>query len=215
MYAIVEIAGQQFKVEKKQEIFVHRLEGKEGSKVEFSDVMLIDNNGKVNVGTPVIKGAVVSAKILEHIKGDKVLVFKKKRRKGYQKLNGHRQYMSRILIENILEKAPKAAAPKAEKKEEKPASAKATADKSEAKPKAAAKPKATAKPKAEKPAAKKSASTKAAADKPAAKKPAAKKAAPKAAAKPAAKKAAPKTEAKKTATKKETKPDDKKSADDK
>jgi large subunit ribosomal protein L21 len=79
MYAIVEIAGQQFKVEKKQEIFVHRLEEKEGSKVEFSDVMLIDNDGKINIGTPVIKGAVVSAKVLEHMKGDTVLVFKKKR----------------------------------------------------------------------------------------------------------------------------------------
>jgi large subunit ribosomal protein L21 len=184
MYAIVEIAGQQFKVEKKQEIFVHRLEGKEGSKVEFSDVLLIDNNGNINVGTPVIKGALVSAKILEHMKGDKVLVFKKKRRKGYQKLNGHRQYMSRIVIENILEKAPKAAA----KKEEEPASAKAVADKGEAKPKAAAK-----KPAAKKPATKKPASVKAPADKPAAKKPAAKKTAPKAA-------------AKKTATKKDDKP---------
>jgi large subunit ribosomal protein L21 len=114
MYAIVEIAGQQFKVEKKQEIFVHRLEGKEGSKVEFSDVLLIDNNGKVNVGTPNIKGAMVSAKILEHLKGDKVLVFKKKRRKGYQKLNGHRDMLTKVVIESILEKAPKAAAPKAE-----------------------------------------------------------------------------------------------------
>jgi len=87
MYAIVEIAGQQFKVEKKQEIFVHRLEDKEGSKVEFSDVLLIDKDGKVNVGTPTVKGALVSAKVLEHMKADKVLVFKKKRRKGYQKLN--------------------------------------------------------------------------------------------------------------------------------
>ncbi|MCK5078941.1 MAG: 50S ribosomal protein L21, partial [Bacteroidales bacterium] len=132
MYAIVEIAGQQFKVEKKQEIFVHRLEGKEGSKVEFSEVMLIDNNGKVSVGTPMIKDALVSAKILEHMKADKVLVFKKKRRKGYQKLNGHRQYMTRLVIENILEKAPKAAAPKAEK----PDSAKATTAKKETAPKA-------------------------------------------------------------------------------
>ncbi|MCK5338355.1 MAG: 50S ribosomal protein L21 [Bacteroidales bacterium] len=145
MYAIVEIAGQQFKVEKKQEIFVHRLEGKEGSKVEFSEVMLIDNNGKVSVGTPMIKDALVSAKILEHMKADKVLVFKKKRRKGYQKLNGHRQYMTRLVIENILEKAPKAAAPKAEK----PDSAKATTAKKETAPKA--KPKAAAKPKATKP----------------------------------------------------------------
>ena len=179
MYAIVEIAGQQFKVEKKQEIFVHRLEEKEGSKIEFSDVLLIDNNGKVNVGTPVIKGAVVSAKVLEHMKGDKVLVFKKKRRKGYQKLNGHRQYMSRIVIENILEKAPKAAAPKAEK-EEKPAADKEVKKTATKKPaaKAPAKkaaPKAVAKPKA-----------------------AAKKAAPKASPKPAAKKAAPKAATKKT-----------------
>jgi large subunit ribosomal protein L21 len=189
MYAIVEIAGQQFKVEKKQEIFVHRLEGKEGSKVEFSDVLLIDNNGKVNVGTPSIKGAMVSGKILEHLKGDKVLVFKKKRRKGYQKLNGHRDQLTKIVIENILEKAPKAAAPKAEKKE-KPATAKA--DKA-----------ASAKASADKPAAKKAA-PKAAADKPAAKKPAAKK--------PAAKKTTPKTETKKAAPKTAAKPAAKKAA---
>ena len=187
MYAIVEIAGQQFKVEKKQEIFVHRLEGKEGSKVEFSEVMLIDNNGKVSVGTPMIKDALVSAKILEHMKADKVLVFKKKRRKGYQKLNGHRQYMTRLVIENILEKAPKAAAPKAEK----PESAKATTAKKEtaskAKPKAAAKPKATKPAEVKKAAPKKTTATKKAAPK--AEKPAAKKAAPKKEAKP---KAAPK-----------------------
>ncbi|RLD82691.1 MAG: 50S ribosomal protein L21 [Bacteroidetes bacterium] len=193
MYAIVEIAGQQFKVEKKQEIFVHRLEEKEGSKVEFSDVMLIDNDGKINIGTPVIKGAVVSAKILEHMKGDKVLVFKKKRRKGYQKLNGHRQYMTRLVIENILENAPKAAAPKA-KKEEAPAAPKA--EKKEAKPKAPAKPKAAAKPKAE-------------VKKEAPKKPAAKKAAPKA----SAKKAAPKAEAKPKVAPKAKKADDDKKED--
>ena len=81
MYAIVEIAGQQFKVEKDQQIFVHRLEEKEGSKVAFDNVLLIDNNGKVNVGAPAIAGASVSAKVLEHLKGDKVIVFKKKRRK--------------------------------------------------------------------------------------------------------------------------------------
>lgn len=153
MYAIVEIAGQQFKVEKKQEIFVHRLEEKEGSKVEFSEVLLIDNDGKINVGTPMIKGAVVSAKILEHMKSDKVLVFKKKRRKGYQKLNGHRQYMTRLLIDSIIEKAPKAT-PKAEKEEKKQPVAKTTvAKKSTAKPK----PKATAKPKVEKEGVKKAA----------------------------------------------------------
>ena len=192
MYAIVEIAGQQFKVEKKQEIFVHRLEGKEGSKVEFSEVMLIDNNGKVSVGTPMIKDALVSAKILEHMKADKVLVFKKKRRKGYQKLNGHRQYMTRLVIENILENAPKAAAPKAEK----PDSAKATTAKKETAPKA--RPKAAAKPKATKPAEVKKAAPK--------KTTATKKAAPKAE-KPAAKKAAPKKEAKPKAAPKAKKAD--------
>ncbi len=198
MYAIVEIAGQQFKVEKKQEIFVHRLEGKEGSKVEFSEVMLIDNNGKVSVGTPMIKDALVSAKILEHMKADKVLVFKKKRRKGYQKLNGHRQYMTRLVIENILEKAPKAAAPKAEK----PDSAKATTAKKETAPKA--KPKAAAKPKATKPSEVKKAAPK--------KTTATKKAAPKAA-KPAAKKAAPKKEAKPKAAPKAKKADSDKKED--
>ncbi len=198
MYAIVEIAGQQFKVEKKQEIFVHRLEGKEGSKVEFSEVMLIDNNGKVSVGTPMIKDALVSAKILEHMKADKVLVFKKKRRKGYQKLNGHRQYMTRLVIENILENAPKAAAPKAEK----PDSAKATTAKKETAPKA--RPKAAAKPKATKPAEVKKAAPK--------KTTATKKAAPKAE-KPAAKKAAPKKEAKPKAAPKAKKADSDKKED--
>ena len=84
MYAIVEIAGQQFKVEKDQQIFVHRLEEREGAKVEFDNVLLIDNNGKVNVGAPAISGAKVTAKVLDHVKGDKVVVFKKKRRKGYR-----------------------------------------------------------------------------------------------------------------------------------
>jgi large subunit ribosomal protein L21 len=104
MYAIVDIAGQQFKVEKNQELFVHRLEGKEGGKVEFDRVLLIDNEGKVTVGAPTIEGARVDAKIISHVKGDKVLVFKKKRRKGYQKLNGHRQYLTKIQIENISAK---------------------------------------------------------------------------------------------------------------
>lgn len=101
MYAIVNIAGQQFKVQKDQEIFVHRLEGDEGTKVTFDDVLLIDDKGKVNVGVPKIDGASVSAKIVGHLKGDKVIVFKKKRRKGYQKLNGHRQYFTKIQIESI------------------------------------------------------------------------------------------------------------------
>jgi len=116
MYAIVEIAGQQFKVAKDQKIYVHRLENKEGDSVSFDRVLLIDNDGKVNVGAPVIEGASVSAKVLEHLKGDKVIVFKKKRRKGYKVKNGHRQYLTSIHISDILEKGgAKKAAPKAEK----------------------------------------------------------------------------------------------------
>lgn len=102
MYAIVEIAGQQFKVEKDKKVFVHRLEGEEGSAIEFEKVLLIDNDGKVKVGAPVVKGAKVTAKILEHLKGDKVIVFKKIRRKGYKKKNGHRQHLTSIQIEEII-----------------------------------------------------------------------------------------------------------------
>ena len=101
MYAIVDIAGQQFKVEKDQTVFVHRLENKEGDKVSFENVLLVDNNGSVKVGAPTVSGASVSAKVLSHLKGDKVIVFKKKRRKGYQKSNGHRQSFTKILIEGI------------------------------------------------------------------------------------------------------------------
>ncbi|OYT13394.1 MAG: 50S ribosomal protein L21 [Bacteroidetes bacterium 4572_114] len=101
MYAIVDIAGQQFKVEKDNEIFVHRLEGNEGDNMEFNDVMLVEDGDNINVGKPFIEGAKVSAKIVSHLKGDKVMVFKKKRRKGYQVKNGHRQYLSKILIEGI------------------------------------------------------------------------------------------------------------------
>ncbi len=104
MYAIVDIAGQQFKVEKEVKLYVNRLEGEEGAEVDFDKVLLIDNDGKVKVGTPNVKNAVVKAKILSHLKGDKVLVFKKKRRKGYQKLNGHRQLLTRIQIEDIVTK---------------------------------------------------------------------------------------------------------------
>ncbi len=103
MYAVVDIAGQQFKVRKGQQVFVHRLEGEEGSSITFEKVMLIDNEGQITVGTPVVSGAKVDAKIVEHLKGDKVTVFKKKRRKGFQKSNGHRQYLSKVLIENITE----------------------------------------------------------------------------------------------------------------
>ena len=118
MYAIVEIAGQQFKVEKDQKLFVHRLQTKEGEKVTFDGVLLTDDGKKVNIGTPRVIGAEVTAKVLAHMKGDKVKVFKKKRRKGYQKLNGHRQYMSHIEIESISLDG-KAPAKKAEKKETK------------------------------------------------------------------------------------------------
>src|SRR5690606_4230714 len=91
MYAIVNIAGQQFKVAKDQKIFVHRLQGDEGASIEFDSVLLAEDGGKYTVGTPTVAGAKVSAKILSHLKGDKVIVFKKKRRKGYKKKNGHRQ----------------------------------------------------------------------------------------------------------------------------
>ena len=101
MYAIVEIAGQQFKVAKDQKVMVHSLEGAEGSKVEFDRVLLVDSDGKVKVGAPTVAGAKVSATILSHLKGDKVLIFKKKRRKGYQTLNGHRQQFSEIQINEV------------------------------------------------------------------------------------------------------------------
>lgn len=101
MYAIVEIAGQQFKVSKDQKIFVHRQEGEVGDKLSFDKVYLLDDETNINVGTPVVAGASVGASIVSHVRGDKVLVFKKKRRKGYQKLNGHRQDFTQILIENI------------------------------------------------------------------------------------------------------------------
>ncbi len=103
MYAIVDIAGQQFKVRKGQQVSVHRLQGEEGTDISFDKVMLIDNEGQVTVGTPILTGAKVDAKIVAHLKGDKVTVFKKKRRKGFQKSNGHRQYLSKVLIENITE----------------------------------------------------------------------------------------------------------------
>lgn len=137
MYAIVEIAGQQFKVVKDQRLFVHRLQDKEGAKISFDKVLLIDNDGKINVGAPVVAGASLSAKVLEHLKGDKVLVFKKKRRKGYQKENGHRQYLTQIQIEGISEKgAAKKTEAKVEVTEEAPVK-KAAAPKADT-PKAAA-----------------------------------------------------------------------------
>lgn len=103
MYAIVEIAGQQFKIEKDQKIFVHRLNAEEGTQIEFNKVLLTEQDGKIKIGKPILPNAKVTATVLDHLKGDKVLVFKKKRRKGYQKLNGHRQYLTRIEINNIEE----------------------------------------------------------------------------------------------------------------
>ncbi len=107
MYAIVEIAGLQYKVSQKQRVFVNRLEAKEGDSIELGKVLLIDNDGKITVGSPVIDGARVAAKVLSHLKGDKVIVFKKKRRKGYQKLNGHRQQLTELLIQGVLGKGEK------------------------------------------------------------------------------------------------------------
>ncbi|MFN5325361.1 MAG: 50S ribosomal protein L21 [Bacteroidota bacterium] len=101
MYAIVSIAGQQMKVAENDSIIVHRLNANEGEKVEFDQVLMVDNGGKTKVGTPTVGGAKVSATVISHLKGDKVIVFKKKRRKSYQKSNGHRQQFTRIQINGI------------------------------------------------------------------------------------------------------------------
>jgi large subunit ribosomal protein L21 len=113
MYAIVEIAGQQFKVSKDLKVYVHRLANEEGTKVSFDKVYLLDDNGSITIGAPAIEGASVEAKVLQHLKGDKVIVFKKKRRKGYKKRNGHRQYLTQIVIESISTTGAKKATPKA------------------------------------------------------------------------------------------------------
>ncbi|MBM77530.1 MAG: 50S ribosomal protein L21 [Crocinitomicaceae bacterium] len=131
MYAIVEIAGQQFKVEKDQRYFVHQLEGKPGSKVSFDKVLLLDDNGKVSVGAPAVSGVQVTAKIEQHLKGDKVIVFKKKRRKGYKVKNGHRQRLTEISVQTIGKKAApkKVAAKKADEPAKKEVVAKKTTTK--------------------------------------------------------------------------------------
>jgi large subunit ribosomal protein L21 len=139
MYAIVEIAGQQFKVAKDQKVYVHRLQTEEGKKVTFDNVLLLDDGKNVTVGAPAIDGAAVEAKVIKHLRGDKVIVFHKKRRKGYRKKNGHRQSLTEIVIESIVAKGakktkaaePKKAAPKKE------AAPKAVAPKKEAAPKKA------------------------------------------------------------------------------
>lgn len=172
MYAIVDIAGQQFKVKQAQKLKVHRLEAEEGKHVELDKVLLLSDGKSVTVGTPVVEGARIAAKVLNHGKGDKVLVFKKKRRKGYQKLNGHRQYITELWIEAILGKgekfdASKSTAPKpVEKAEPAKKVKKEAAPKAEAPAKKAAPKKAASKPsgpaKAGKAAPKKAAAKKAA-----------------------------------------------------
>ncbi|NNK21079.1 MAG: 50S ribosomal protein L21 [Flavobacteriaceae bacterium] len=154
MYAIVEIAGQQFKVAKDQKVYVHRLKEEEGKKVSFHNVLLLEDGKNVTVGAPAIDGAAVEAKVVKHLKGDKVIVFKKKRRKGYQKKNGHRQFLTEIQIEGIIAKGakkveakkeaapkketPKAAAPKAKKEAPKAKETKKAAPAKKAAPKATA-----------------------------------------------------------------------------
>ncbi|CAH8284526.1 large subunit ribosomal protein L21 [Mariniflexile fucanivorans] len=145
MYAIVEIAGQQFKVVKDQKVFVHRLQTEEGKQVAFDNVLLIGDGDNITVGAPAIDGAQVGAKVLKHLKGDKVIVFKKKRRKGYRKKNGHRQSLTEIVIESIAASGAKKAT-KVEAKKAEPAKAEKKVE--VAAPKAEAKPaakKATAK----------------------------------------------------------------------
>jgi large subunit ribosomal protein L21 len=104
MYAIVEIAGQQFKVERGNKVYVHRLEANEGEKIEFDKVFLLDDGGKISVGNPTVDGAKVAATVISHLQDDKVIIFKKKRRKGYQKWNNHRQQLTQILIQGVLGK---------------------------------------------------------------------------------------------------------------
>ena len=162
MYAIVEIAGQQFKVEKDQRYFVHQLEGKAGSNVTFDQVLLLDDNGKVSVGAPAVNGVQVTAKIVQHLKGDKVIVFKKKRRKGYAVKNGHRQRLTEISIQEIGKKAApkKAVAPKKETVEKKAAPKKTAAAKKATPAKSVAKKAAAPKKAAPKKAAPKKAASK-------------------------------------------------------
>ena len=128
MYAIVEISGRQFKVEKKQKLFVNRLDAQEGKKVSFDNVLMVNDGSKFSVGTPNVSGAQVDAKVLKHLKSDKVIVFKKKRRKGYKVRNGHRQAITEIEISDILTGVSKKAAP-AKKEAKKAAPAKKEAKK--------------------------------------------------------------------------------------
>jgi large subunit ribosomal protein L21 len=137
MFAIVDIAGQQFKVEKDQKLYVHRLEGEAGADIFLNKVLLIDNDKNVIVGNPVISDAAISVKILSHVKGDKVIIFKKRRRKAYQILKGHRQFLTEIQVSEILEKGgikamQEAPAKKAVKDTSKKEEVKVTPEKKEA-----------------------------------------------------------------------------------
>ena len=164
MNAIVEISGKQFKVEKDSKLFVHRVLGKEGDKITFDNVLMLDNGSKITLGNPVVTGASVQAKILKHLKDDKVIVFKKKRRKGYKVKNGHRQLLTQIVVEKINEKGSKAQSKTQSDQLKDPKNDTKSVTKSAAK-----------KPAVKKPAVKKPAVKKPAAKKPAAKKPAVKK----------------------------------------
>ena len=137
MFAIVDIAGQQFKVAKDQKVFVHRLDAKTGDKVSFDQVFMLADGDKVTVGAPAIANASVEAKVVRHLKDDKVIVFKKKRRKGYRVKNGHRQSLTEIIIESVGVGKAKKAAPKA-KAEAPKAKAEAPKAVKKAAPKAAA-----------------------------------------------------------------------------
>ena len=150
MYAIVEIAGQQFKVAKDQKVYVHRIQEEEGKKVSFHNVLLLEDGKNITVGAPAIDGAAVEAKVVKHLKGDKVIVFKKKRRKGFRKKNGHRQYLTELIIEGIVAKgAKKPAAAKVQKAAPKPEEPKAKAEPKKAAAKKAAPAASKAAPKKE------------------------------------------------------------------
>ena len=136
MNAIVKISGKQFKVAKDTKLFVNRIDAKEGSKVSFDDVLLIDNGSKVIVGNPVVKDASVEAKVIKHLKDDKVIVFKKKRRKGYRVKNGHRQSLTEIIIEKVTEKTAKAKPAKKSEESKAPKAKKAAPKAKKAAPKA-------------------------------------------------------------------------------
>ncbi len=139
MYAIVEISGKQFKVEKKQKLYVNRLDVAEGKKISFDNVLMVNDGSKSSVGTPNVSGVQVDAKVLKHLKSDKVIVFKKKRRKGYKVRNGHRQAITEIEISDILTGISKKASAKKADAPKKAEAKKTVAPKKAAPKKASAK----------------------------------------------------------------------------